>query len=555
MTTLTTITTLWMSWLAAATPQLASSGRLDLTASEAVGRLEQGRFVSGGGKVERMNWVAEHERPRGYTVTFPVAAFRWSEHVLRFVPEKSGAVKLALMGVWERSPDDPNQRVPLEIYWDALQVSGGQLDNAGFEQAQGAVPTGWWSGGGRTEPATASLPAVEGGRFARTWHDAVLAGELRVTGGQAVTIRFHARAVVPPGWQEMQRITRTDTAAHVAARRFRRGINLSNYLETPPGQDWGGGTYSAEDFAAIRAEGFDHVRIPVGWHHYTGPAPEFRLRPEIVQKADALVEQALKHGLNAIVNLHHFDDFTTAPAAHEARFHAIWRQLAEHYAAFPDQLAFELLNEPHGAATTAVMNGVYARSLPSLRRTNPRRTVFVGPSQWNQISELGKLRLPDDDTNLIVSVHSYDPFYFTHQGATWGGPDTKVTGIRFPGPPPTPLTIAPGLQVNSWVREWVDAYNRTPTEANASSPAAFRPSLQTARDWSRYYGRPIHVGEFGCYEKAPADSRAGYYRAFREAAEEAELGWAMWDWKAGFRYWDRTNRQPVAGMRAALFGK
>ena len=46
-----------------------------------------------------------------------------------------------------------------------------------------------------------------------------------------------------------------------------------------------------------------------------------------------------------------------------------------------------------------------------------------------------QLRLPDDDENLIVTVHNYDPFYFTHQGATWAGPDTKVTGIRFPGPP------------------------------------------------------------------------------------------------------------------------
>ncbi len=31
------------------------------------------------------------------------------------------------------------------------------------------------------------------------------------------------------------------------------------------------------DLKLIRAEGFDHIRLPVGWHQYTGPAPDFKL--------------------------------------------------------------------------------------------------------------------------------------------------------------------------------------------------------------------------------------------------------------------------------------
>src|SRR5262245_15644796 len=65
-----------------------------------------------------------------------------------------------------------------------------------------------------------------------------------------------------------------DTPAHRAAARFRRGINLANYLEAPRGQDWGA-RYSAQDFVWIKQEGFDHVRLPIAWHHYAGPGPEF----------------------------------------------------------------------------------------------------------------------------------------------------------------------------------------------------------------------------------------------------------------------------------------
>src|SRR5438876_1503141 len=93
---------------------------------------------------------------------------------------------------------------------------------------------------------------------------------------------------------EMRRIAGRSTAAHQAAKKFLRGANLGNYLEAPPGQDWGA-RYSEQDFVHIKAEGFDHVRLPIAWHHYTGSAPDFKLSDDIFAKADFLVTNALKH--------------------------------------------------------------------------------------------------------------------------------------------------------------------------------------------------------------------------------------------------------------------
>ena len=64
-----------------------------------------------------------------------------------------------------------------------------------------------------------------------------------------------------------------------------------------------------------------------------------------------------------------------------------------------------------------MINPIFAGTIEQIRQTNPERTIFVGPGRWNSISELPELRLPDDDDNLIVTVHNYEPFYFTHQGA------------------------------------------------------------------------------------------------------------------------------------------
>ena len=105
----------------------------------------------------------------------------------------------------------------------------------------------------------------------------------------------------------MKPITRRPSPADKAARRFRRGVNIANYLEVPPGENWAM-RHTVEDLKEIRAEGFDHIRLPVGWHYYTGPGPEYRLSPkrDFAGRADEMVTNAVALGLNVIVNLHRF---------------------------------------------------------------------------------------------------------------------------------------------------------------------------------------------------------------------------------------------------------
>lgn len=282
----------------------------------------------------------------------------------------------------------------------------------------------------------------------------------------------------------------------------------------------------------------------------------FEVEPGIFARVDFAVTNALNAGLAVILNMHHFDDFTTDPLGQSNKFLAIWEQVAAHYASFPPTLAFELLNEPKDAATTKVINPIFAQAISIIRRTNPRRTIFVGPGMWNQASELKNLVLPNNDNNLIVTVHCYQPFYFTHQGATWAGPDVKpLKNIQFPGPPAEPLVLDPKLKFHPWVTNWISRYNTLPADQNPSSPLAFEKELRLARQWGDYYGRPVHVGEFGCFTTADPESRARFYTAFRQECDTDKLGWAIWDWSAGFRYWDKKKNQPMPGMHEALFGK
>ncbi|MCI0744082.1 MAG: glycoside hydrolase family 5 protein [Verrucomicrobia subdivision 3 bacterium] len=523
--------------------KVASTARLDLVSPTVI--LTNGQVVAGEGQIKRPDWLGAGTQQKSYSAEFPINHFGWREVAVRFVPTAGGEVECKLMGPWQQTAN--GRLYKQEVLWDRLEVTGAPVTNAGFEDG-----TAGWRGGS-VITATAETPAVEGRHYGRAWHNQPLTRSIEVSAGVPVTLRLHARAMLPEGYPEMRRIMDRNTPAHVAARRFMRGANFGNYLEVPPRQTWSV-KHTTNDLMRVRAEGFDHVRIPCGWHHYTGPGPEHQLREGIFDKVDVLVTNALTAGLSVLVNVHHFDAFTSDPAGQKEKFLAIWRQIAAHYADAPEGLAFELLNEPRDKATTAIMNPIYAQAIAEIRKSNPQRTIFVGPGKWNAIDELPQLILPNDDANLIVTVHSYDPFYFTHQGANWTKPATDTRGIVFPGPPATPVQPATTVSSNRQVVNWIRDYNTLPPGQNPSSRKAFAGKLRAAKEWSEYYGRPIHVGEFGCFTSADAGSRARYYAEFRRALNEHGIGWAIWDWKAGFRYWDEAKGQPMPGMREALFG-
>ena len=221
--------------------------------------------------------------------------------------------------------------------------------------------------------------------------------------------------------------TRSEDSAVLAAPFFRqlrpvfgRGVNLGNALEAPEEGQWGV-VLKEEYFQKIHAAGFDSVRIPVRWSAHAGQSAPYRIDPKFFARVDWAIRQALRQRLTPVVNMHNYDEIFVEPDQHRGRFLALWRQIAEHYKDFPASLALELLNEPHAKLTAEKWNRLAAEAIVSVRRSNPTRQIVVGPVGWNSINELPKLELPEGDRHLVVTVHYYNPFQFTHQGASWVG--------------------------------------------------------------------------------------------------------------------------------------
>jgi endoglucanase len=306
-----------------------------------------------------------------------------------------------------------------------------------------------------------------------------------------------------------------------ANKRLGRGVNIGNALEAPKEGDWGV-TLKAEYFKAIKDAGFDSVRLPIKWSAHAKTTAPYAIDPAFFRRIDWAVEQALANKLNIILNVHHYDEMDARPDEQLPRFVALWGQIAEHYKDRPEAVYFELDNEPHDKLTEAKWNAAVPKLLAAVRKTNPTRPVIIGPGQWNGIWALDKLDLPKGDRNLIVTVHCYDPFQFTHQGAPWAKGADKWKG-----------------------RKW------TGTEEEM---AALRKTLDRAAAWGKKHDRPIFLGEFGAYQEADLASRARWTRFMAREAERRGFSWGYWEFCAGFGLYDPQTDKWREPLKAALVG-
>ncbi len=281
-----------------------------------------------------------------------------------------------------------------------------------------------------------------------------------------------------------------------------RGINFGNMFEAPSEIAWGN-QWQPDYPRMIAEQGFNHVRIPVRWEpaDRSSANPPYTVYPVFLNRIKQVVDSCLNNGLFAIINMHHHEALFADPDSQKARFLAQWKQISQFFKDYPDQLLFEILNEPNGKLTPEKWNIFLVDALSAIRQDNPNRVVLIGTPEWGGLGGLSKLQLPTDQ-NIIVTVHYYNPFTFTHQGAEWSEGSTAWLGTK---------------------------WNDTETERQVIQ-SEFAP-LKTMEEQQKI---PVHVGEFGAYYKANATSRKKWTTYLARYFETQGWSWAYWEFSAGF---------------------
>jgi aryl-phospho-beta-D-glucosidase BglC (GH1 family) len=244
------------------------------------------------------------------------------------------------------------------------------------------------------------------------------------------------------------------------------------------------------------------------------------------------VAKATGEGLAVIVDVHpesKYKQTLLQGTDGVAAFVSLWKAMAEHFKGTdPNLVFFEMMNEPEQTDPYR-WAGIESAVAEAIRRIAPQHTIIAAGARWSGLPDLLQMS-PIGMENVIYTFHDYDPFPFTHQGATWTMQEVRpLRGVPYPS---SPEAVAANLQQEPTLQgQWfVEEYGLARWDA-----ARLDAEIAFAERWGKMYHVPVYCGEFGVHKPYanPAD-RARWTHDMRVAFEKHGIGWAMWDYQANF---------------------
>ncbi len=259
--------------------------------------------------------------------------------------------------------------------------------------------------------------------------------------------------------------------AMTLAQQMKVGWNLGNSLEATSVNNgiytasetlWGNAKTTKGLIDAVKAAGFNAVRIPCAWSGYIEDTETYRIKDSWLNRVKEVVDYCVDNDMYAIINIHWDGGWLEEHPlySHQVEVNkkqkALWEQIAVYFRGYDEHLLFAGTNEVHAdygnptAEHIAVQQSYIQTFVDAVRSTggrNATRNLVVQAYNTNIAHANNYMVMPDDapgvTDRLIAEVHFYDPYDFTLDQAS-----TKyLWGEDFAGSPNT----------STWGQEeWVD---------------------------------------------------------------------------------------------------
>ena len=273
---------------------------------------------------------------------------------------------------------------------------------------------------------------------------------------------------------------------------------------------------SKEMFDAVKAAGFDTVRIPVSYMDKIVENADgtYTIDSAYMARVKQVVDAAISANLFVIVNIHNDggngvedmwlditktgDDFTAV----QNKFAGVWSSIANTFADYDQKLIFEgfnelnngTQNEPSASDLSNVneLNRAFVTAVRNSDGKNSDRVLVVAGYNTNidYTVMTGGFAKPNDTANdrLMLSVHYYDPYDFTLNESETGswGTDEQI--------------------------DYLDS------------------KISTISQFANTNGMPVLIGEYGAIDKNNLSARASYcYELNYCAGYYGNIVTAYWD--------------------------
>ena len=338
-----------------------------------------------------------------------------------------------------------------------------------------------------------------------------------------------------------------------------RGINLGNVLSAPTEGDWAA-PVTEQYFIDVAKAGFTNVRIPVDFFGtrttgningtstasysanagtasvYTDNPETFTIDATYLARVEQVITWALAHDLVTILDFHgqhlksdfiktfkdtegdYTDPTSARRAADNAKFRAIWTQLASTFQGYSYKLVFEIINEPYFYMSKDDMDTLNSDILAIIRvgGNNPNRNIILtggGQTSYNAITQLEPTLFDSAPNRLIGTFHYYNPYNFTSSSLAtgndydWGAVDESDVDGHF-----------------ATVKSWTDT-NEVPVflgEFGADNTGGYNYSIGDLN--------AVSANSTGFADGGPDNtSKVAYFRYVAELAITNGFSFAAWD--------------------------
>ena len=296
------------------------------------------------------------------------------------------------------------------------------------------------------------------------------------------------------------------------------GWNLGNSFDVRSKNKtaWGNPLSTSSHIRDVKAMGFKTLRIPVTWNYDQLEKSPYTIEQPYLARIQLIVNEALNNDMHVIINTHH-DDWIipTNSDAQEVknRLSSLWTQVANYFKTYGDRLIFEVMNEPRlldspeewsGGTQEGrdVINEFHKVAVDAIRGTggnNSKRHLMIPTYAASTTpNAMRDLVVPNDDPNIIISVHSYFPWSFA------------------------------GLEsgTNSW-------------GSDQEKMALDNEMVRIIDRWIVEENRPVIMGEWGTTDKNNLTARTEYATYYTKAATSLGMLPIIWDDGGNFGLYDR----------------
>ena len=209
------------------------------------------------------------------------------------------------------------------------------------------------------------------------------------------------------------------------------GWNLGNALESEGTEtSWGNPATTREMIQAVKAQGFNAIRVPVRWGQHCDMTT-MTVDEKWMARVKEVVDWCLAEDMYVIINTHHdlwLEHYPTNAKKDElnVKLRKLWTNIATAFADYDGRLAFAGLNEVNAKGdweltptqenfdVTNSFNQTFVDAVRATGGNNARRNLIVQSYRCNPSMGLSNLVVPTDPTSkrLSVEFHYYDPYSY-----------------------------------------------------------------------------------------------------------------------------------------------